>query len=140
MKPLIPLLAALSLALAACATTRPTDTERLALYVAHAGQPVKQIRYLNPMGWEHIDGAHVVLNMRPKENWLLTLPTNCLNWGGGSPFLTIDSQNGLLITKFDSIRVAGSPVSCPISEMRPVDMQAVRAAEKQMRDQASSGT
>jgi hypothetical protein len=138
MKPVFPLLAALSLA--ACATTGPTDTQRLALYLAHAGAPVRQIRYFSPMGWDRIDGAHVVLNMRPKENWLLTVPTNCLNWGGGSPFLSINSQMGLLITKFDSIQVAGSPLSCRIDEIRPVDMQAIRSAEKQMRDQAPSGT
>lgn len=138
MKPIIPLLTVLSLA--ACATTRPTDSERLALYMAHAGESVKQIRYITPMGWERIDSAHVVLNMRPKENWLLTLPGNCLDWGTGSPFLTVSGQTGWLMTKLDSIKVGGSPVSCRIDEIRPVDMQAVRAAEKQMRDQVPSGT
>lgn len=138
MKTIIPLLAVLSLA--ACATTRPSDSERLALYMAHAGEPVKQIRYFNAMGWDRIDGEHVVLNMRPKETWLLTLSGDCLDWGSGSPFLTVNSQTGWLITKFDSIKVAGSPVNCRINEIRPVDMQAVRAAEKQMRDQVPSGT
>ncbi len=92
------------------------------------------------MGWDRIDGEHVLLNMRPKESWLLTLSGNCLDWGTGSPFLAVNSQTGWLITKFDSIKVAGSPVNCRIKEIRPVDMQAVRVAEKQLRDQASSGT
>jgi len=138
MKPIIPLLAVLSLA--ACATTGPTDSERLALYMAHAGAPVKHVRYITPMGWERVDGSHVVLNMRPRESWLLTLPGNCLDWGSGSPFLTVNTQTGWLMTKFDSIKVSGAPISCRIDEMRPIDMQAVRAAEKQLRDQASSGT
>ena len=138
MKPIIPLLAALSLA--ACATTGPSDSERLALYMAHAGEPVRQVRYINPMGWERVDGAHVLLNMRPKENWLLTLPGNCLDWGSGSPFLKVDTQTGWLMTKFDSVKIAGSPVSCRIDEIRPVDMKAVRAAERQMRGQVPSGT
>ena len=138
MKPIIPLLAALSLA--ACATTGPSDSERLALYMAHAGDPVKKVRYINPMGWERVDGSHVLLNMRPRENWLLTLPANCLDWGRGSAFLQVDTQTGWLMTKFDSVKIGGAPVSCRIDEIRPVDMQAVREAEKQMRAQVPSGT
>lgn len=140
MKTLIPLLAALSLA--ACATTGTTtsDQERLALYTSHAGEPVNQIRYLNAMGWERIDGQHVVLNLRPRESWLLTLSGPCLDWGSGSPFLALSSQAGWLISKFDSIKVSGSPVTCRIDEIRPIDVQAVRAAEKQKRAQVASGT
>jgi hypothetical protein len=138
MKPILPLLAFLSLA--ACATTGPSDSERLALYMAHAGEPVNQIRYITPMGWERIDGEHVALNMRPKETWMLTLSGNCLDWGTGSPFLAVNSQTGWLISKFDSIKLAGSQVNCRIDEIRPVDIQAMRAAEKLKRDQGASGT
>ena len=138
MKPIIPLLAALSLA--ACATTGPTDSERLALYMTHAGEPVKQVRYINPMGWERVDGEHLVLNMRPRESYLLTLSGDCLDWGTGSPFLTINSQTGWLTPKFDSIKVSGSPINCRIEEMRPVDVKAIREAEKLRRDQVPSGT
>ncbi|MDI1251972.1 DUF6491 family protein [Thermomonas sp.] len=138
MKSLIPLLAALSLA--ACATTAPSESARLALYQSHAGEPVKQIRYLNAMGWERVDGEHVVLNLLPRESWLLKLSGPCLDWGSGSPFLAFSSQTGWLISKFDSIKVSGSPVTCRIDEIRPIDMHAVHAAEKQMRDQPASGT
>lgn len=138
MKSIIPLLAAISLV--ACATTGPSDSEHLALYMRHAGQPVNQIRYRDVMGWERVDGNHVLLNMRPRESWLLTLPDSCLDWGGGSPFLAVSSQTGWLISKFDSVKISGSPVTCRIDEIRPVDIPAVRAAERQMRDQAVSGT
>ena len=139
MKSLIPLLV-VALLLAACATTRMSDNQRLALYTSHAGEPVNKIRYVTPMGWERIDGQHVVVNMRPRENWLLKLSGSCLDWGGGSPFLAISSPTGWLISKFDRIKVSGSPVTCRIEEIRPVEMQAVRAAEKQLRDQEPSGT
>ncbi len=138
MKPTLSLLAALSLA--ACATTGQTDTERLSMVQAHAGAPVKQIRNLNAMGWERVDGDHVLLNMRPKETWLLTLSGPCLDWGSGSPALTLSSQTGWLISKFDSIKIAGSPVTCRIEEIRPVDTVALREAEAARRDQLGSGT
>ena len=54
--------------------------------------------------------------------------------------LKVDTQTGWLMTKFDSVKIAGSPVSCRIDEIRPVDMKAVRAAERQMRGQVPSGT
>lgn len=138
MKSIFSLLAAVSLA--ACATTGPSDTERLALYMSHAGEPVNRIRYLSAMGWERVDGEHVLLNMRPRETWLLKLSGPCLDWGSGSPFLAVSSQTGLLISRLDSVKVSGSPVTCRIDEIRPVDVPAVRAAEKQLRDQAPSGT
>ena len=55
-----------------------SDTDRLALYQTHAGAPVKQIRYMEPMGWDRIDDQHVVLQMRPNESWLLRLTGPCL--------------------------------------------------------------
>ncbi len=126
--------------LAACATSGLPEATRLALVEAHAGAPVNQIRYSNPMGWSRVDGEHVLLDMRPRETWLLTLSGACLDWGSGSPGLVVKSQTSFLLGKFDSVQAVGSPVTCRIQEIRPVDMKAVRAAEKQLRDQPPSGT
>lgn len=126
--------------LAACASSRLPEATRLALVEAHAGAPVNQIRYRNPMGWSRVDGRHVLLDMRPRETWLLTLSGACLDWGSSSPGLLVKSQTGFSLGKFDSVQAVGSPVTCRIDEIRPVDMTAVRAAEKQLRDQPSSGT
>ncbi len=139
MKALIFPLAA-ALALAACATNRPSEADRLAVYEAHAGEPVKQIRNHDAMGWDRIDGEHILLSMRPKETWLLKLSGPCLDWGSGSPFLKLSSQTGWVMAKFDRVLVQGSPVSCRIEEIRPVDVKAVRAAESELRAQASAGT
>ena len=97
---LIPLLA---LSLTACATNRMSDTDRLTMYQAYAGQPVKQIRYYDPIGWETVDDSHVLLNMRPKESWLLRLSGPCLKWSSGSPFLHLSSQSGFVMAKFDKV-------------------------------------
>lgn len=122
-----PMLAVLGLA--ACATNRVSDVDRLAVYMAHSGAPVNQVRYYNAMGWDRIDGEHVLLEMRPRETWLLKLSGPCLDWGSGSPVLSLSSPTGWVLAKFDRVHIQGSPVTCRIEEIRPVDIKAVRAAE-----------
>ena len=134
----IPLLAVLGLA--ACATNRISDTDRLALYQAHAGEPVKQIRNYSPMGWDRIDDEHVLLSTRPNETWLMTVSGPCLDWGSSSPVMGLSSTGPYVMAKFDRIVIPGSPISCRIEEIRAVDVKAVRAAETEMRAQASAGT
>ncbi|WP_240124887.1 DUF6491 family protein [Thermomonas alba] len=133
----------LALAVSGCASARIDDGQRLALYQAHAGAPVSQVRYYDPIGWERVDGQHVALQMRPNETWLLTLSGPCLDWGGGSPFLKVVSSDGMTLSTFDRVQVPGGPMSCQIREIRPLDTKAVRAAEKALRAQAkvqASGT
>ena len=134
---LVPLLALASLT--ACATNRMSDTDRLALYEAHAGEPVKQIRNHNAMGWDRIDDQHVVLSMRPTESWLLRVSGPCLDWGSASPVLRLSSSGAYVMAKFDRILTDGSPVSCRIEEIRPVDVKAMRAAQDAGTAQASAG-
>jgi len=129
-----------ALGLAGCATNRISDADRLSLYNANAGAPVKQIRYYNAMGWERIDGEHVLLNMRPRESWLLRLSGTCLDWGSGSPVLSVSSPTGWVVAKFDKVYLAGSPVTCRIEEIRPVNVEAARAAESAIRAQGAAGT
>ncbi|MGX5672348.1 DUF6491 family protein [Thermomonas fusca] len=127
--------AAIALGLTACATGRLSDTERLALYQQHAGAPVNQIRYLDPMGWDRIDDQHVVLQMRPNESWLLRLSGPCLQWTSGSPFIGLSSFSGMTLSRFDKVVAPGSSqLSCLIQEIRPVDVKALRAAEKSLRE------
>ena len=135
---LVPLLAVASLT--ACATNRMSDTDRLAMYQANAGEPVKQIRYFNAMGWDRGDDQHVVLNMRPKESWLVKVSGPCLDWGRGSPVLRLSSTGPYVMAKFDRILTEGSPASCRIEEIRPVDVKAMRAARDAATAQASAGT
>ena len=135
---ILPMLAVLGLT--ACATNRISDADRLAIYEANAGEPVKQIRYYNAMGWDRIDDQHVLLNMRPSETWLLKVSGPCLDWGSASPVLRLSSSGPYVMAKLDRILTVGSPVSCRIEEIRPVDVKAVRAAEAARRAQLSAGT
>jgi|SRR5690606_35437674 len=129
-KALVPMLAAL--VLAGCATTRMSDAEKLAFYEAHAGEPVKDIRYRDPIGWDKVDDEHLLLTMRPDEVWLIEVSGPCLDYGSASPTIVIDASFNRLSVGFDRIKVPGNPISCRIEEIRPVDMAAVRDARDAM--------
>ncbi len=128
-----------TLGMTACASNRMTDVDHLAMIQAHAGEPVRQIRNFNAMGWERVDDEHVLLSMRPSETWLLRVSGPCLDWGSGSPVLGLSSQGPYVMAKLDRILVNGSPVSCRIEEIRQVDTKAMRAAGAAARAQAAAG-
>ena len=132
---IVPLIAVLGLG--ACATNRLSDTDRLAMYDAHAGAPVKQIRFYNAMGWDRIDDEHVLLSMRPSETWMLKVSGPCLDWGSASPVLRLSSTGPYVMAKFDRILTEGSPASCRIEEIRPIDIKGLRAARDAMHPQPS---
>jgi len=132
--------AASLLLLAACATTRLDDTQRLALYQGQAGEPVKSISYNDPMGWERVDDSHLLLKMRPREAWLLSLSEPCLDWGRGSQAISITHQAGFVSAGFDRVEVPNAPLSCRISEIRPVDPVALRDALNARAAAARSGS
>ena len=127
----VPMLALL--AMTACATTRESDADKLARYEAFAGPPVASIHYSSAgsRGFDVIDDQHVVLDLRPSEAYILRLNGPCLGYERGSPTLGISSQFGRISAGFDRVTVASQPgMSCIIDEIRPVDLRAMRAAEK----------
>lgn len=129
---ILPVMAALGLS--ACASYRLSDTERLALYESHAGAPVEKINYTTPIGWDRVDDQHVALDLRPGERWLLTLSGPCLRLGNGASSLRLAPLAGMVLSRFDRVEVSGSQIGCRIEEIRPVDLPALRAAEKTLRD------
>jgi hypothetical protein len=131
------LLPAALLLLGACMSGGPTRAEKLAAYQAHAGAPVRQIRYHSPVGWEEVDDEHILLTMRPRENYLMRLSGPCLDFEAGSPVLVVSSTAGYIASGFDRVTVGASRLSCRIVEIRPLDMQSMRAAEARVQ---ASGT
>lgn len=123
---------AMASALAGCATHTLSDPDRLALYQAHAGEPVNHIRYVRAISWDTVGDQHLMLETRPNEAWLLTLSGPCVTFSNGSPFLKLDARNGLL-SRFDRVQIADSRVDCQIREIQPLDLKAVQAKEKAMR-------
>ena len=133
MKRISLLLTALTLALTATAgfAKEPTrDQARLAKYEAHAGAPVKNFNYRDPMSWEVVDDTHLLMQMRPTETYLLRLSGLCIKNDRGAPAIRISSQAGRVQAGFDRVTTGDEPSSCRIEEIRPVDMAAVKAADK----------
>jgi hypothetical protein len=126
-----------ALLLAGCMSGGQTREQKLASYQAHAGAPVRQIRYYNPVGWEEVDDEHILLTMRPRETYLMRLSGPCLDYDAGSPVLVVSSTAGYVASGFDRVSVGPSRLSCRIEEIRPVDVQAMRAAEARVQ---ASGT
>ena len=127
-------LLAATVLLAACATTRMSEPEKLALYTSHAGAPVKSIVYRTPIGWDKIDGSHLLITIRPTEGWMFTLAPNCFDWVGPGPSISITNHAGFVSAKFDHVtsNAPGGPMRCRIEEIRPVDLAAVRSVRNAM--------
>ena len=138
--------AALSAALpllAACATTGMSDSEKLALYSSHAGKPVSSFHYFGRIdGWTPLGDSAVAVWTKPNQAYLLSLYGPCQNLEF-TPVIGVTSQMNQVYAKFDKIIAhdRGSiEMPCRINEIRPLDVKAIKAAEKTARDQASPST
>jgi len=148
MKPLQMPFAALvlgMLALTACATDRMSDTEKLALYRAHAAAPVKSFRYLNRIdGWTPLGDAAVAVWTRSNEAYLLEVDRPCPDLDFAQA-IGLTSQSGVVHSRFDKVipRTSGGgsrPVPCHIREIRPLDVKALKSAGKDIRRQRETAS
>lgn len=145
MKPAPAIFALLAATLGACATTGMTDTDKLALYRSHAGAPVNSFHYFGQInGWTSLGDRAIAVWTKPNEAWLLDLAGRCPDIEY-TPVIGVTSQFNRVSAKFDKViaRNRGSmEIPCQISEIRPLDVKAIRGAEKTARDQTaeSSGT
>src|SRR5687768_14537728 len=104
----------IAIAAAACASSIPR-AERLATYQSFAGEPVKQIRYFSPQGWEEVDDDHILLSMRPTEVYLVRLSGPCLQYDNGAVAMAVTNTGGWIQNKFDYISF-GTGMRCRIEE------------------------
>ena len=145
MKTSLAIVALLATALGACATTGMSDSDKLALYRSHAGAPVNSFHYFGQInGWTSLGDSAIAVWTRPNQAWLLDLAGRCPDIEY-TPVIGVTSQFNRVSAKFDKViaRNRGSmEIPCQISEIRPLDVKAIRGAEKTARDQMaeSSGT
>ena len=125
---LLPAASLVVLAVSACATTRMSDPQKLALYQGQAGPPVRAIRYVEPIGWQRIDDLHLVLDVRPRESWLITMSGPCLGWGRSDQVIAVSHNGGFVSSGLDSVDFLRSQISCRITGLQLVDPVAVRDA------------
>ena len=135
---------ALVLVLAGCSSMPSMrDSERLALYKAHAGAPVSSFRYFGRLdSWESLGDDALAVWTRPRQAWLLELSGTC-NDLEFSPVIALTNQFGEVHAGYDKVLVhSHSPINMPcwIHTIRPLDVNSIREAERAARAQASQAT
>lgn len=137
---LVPIIAALT----ACASTpRLSDTEKYALYRGHAGEPVKSFRYFGSInGWTPLGDRALVVWTAPSRAYLLDLSGPCRDLDY-APAITVTHLMGEVSARFDKVIVRGggrSPIQfpCYISQIRAVNVKALRQAERDRREADTS--
>ena len=131
------------LVLGACASNpAQRDAEKLVLYRAHAGPPVPSIQYFGRVsGWTPLGDSALALWKGPGRAWLLELDGPCTDLEF-SPTIALTNQTGRVYPRFDKVLVdsRGLPnIPCRIAAIRPLDIDAIRNAERAARAQASGG-
>ena len=129
---------AAALALSGCASDSGLGTaERLALYQAHAGEPVNSFRYFGSLnGWTPLGDSALAVWTRPSEAWLLSLHGPCQDLEF-TPAIGLTSRMNQVHARFDKVIAhSGNPMRlpCHIREIRPLDVKALRASEKELRE------
>ena len=144
MKPFLIALAA-ALALSACATTpsgepsaaEKREAEQYALYAGNAGQPVDGFHYTGRYnGWTPLNDDAFVLWTRPSQAYLIDLYPNCGDLQFASR-ITFEDTTSWFSAKFTRVSLVGTglmQVPCQVKQIRPVDVKAVRAAQKAARE------
>ncbi|QDH69457.1 DUF6491 family protein [Marilutibacter alkalisoli] len=124
--------------LAACASSgRISDDERLAIYRANAGEPVRSFRFFGRLdSWTPLGSEALAVWTRPSTAYLLELAGSCPDL----PFataITVTSQAGSVHARFDKVRVLGQgsiTIPCIIREIRPLDTKGIKADEAERRE------
>lgn len=134
----------LALALSACATTGLSDAAKLDLYRSHAGAPVDSFYYFGSInGWTPLGDEAVAVWTKPSEAWLLDFYGSCQGIEY-TPVIGLTSQMNRVSAKFDKVLVrdhSAINIPCQIKQIRPLDVKAIRSAEKTAREQIqASGT
>lgn len=140
MKSTLPFGAALSAAivLSACASGGGLrDAEKLALYRDHAGAPVGSFDFSGRInGWMPLDDRALVVWTRPSQAYLLELYGPCQDLES-TPAIGLTSSASRVYARFDKVLVHGAStirMPCSIETIRPLDVKAVRASEKELRE------
>lgn len=133
-----PLLVAAAFVAAGCATdARVRDADRFALYRQHAGEPVSGFRYFGSInGWTPLGDAALAVWTRPNQAYLLTLSGGCPELDFAHA-ITLTHQFHTVSARFDRVIPLGHgprvAIPCHIREIRPLDVAAIRAAQREMR-------
>jgi hypothetical protein len=143
MKRLIPLVLAAATALSGCATDgKQTDAEKLAFYRSYAGAPVKDFQYFGRLnGWAPLGDGALAVWTKPAEGYLLELTGPCQDLDY-APAISITQFGSRVSARFDEVVPVGGgtasiKIPCRIETIRPLDVKALRAGQKELREAAA---
>ncbi len=118
--------------LAACASTKPSSAERLAMYRASAGAPVKDFSYFGGLnGWQPLGDSALAVWTRPNQAYLLDLTGRCPDLEHAPSIMITNFGNR--VSALDRVRPIGGasmPISCRIKTISPLDLKSLKAAEE----------
>jgi hypothetical protein len=130
---------AMALALGACSTTRQSEAETMALYKAHAGEPVKDFQYFGQInGWTPLGDSALAVWTKPSQAYLLELYGPCTDLDY-APAISLSNMMSRVSARFDSVTVHGGGsgsmrMPCRINTIRPLDVKALKQAQKNLRE------
>jgi hypothetical protein len=143
MKRLLPLILLAATAASGCATDgKQTDAEKLAFYRDHAGEPVKDFRYFGRLnGWTPLGDGALAVWTKPSEGYLLELTGPCQDLDYAMS-ISVTQFGNRVTARFDDVVPLGAGTSsikipCRIETIRPLDVKALRASEKELREAAA---
>ena len=120
--------------LSACGTGLARRDELDLQYVDYAGDPVEQIRVMRRVdGWTPVSRNQLVIWTGHNEAWLIKVWDGCINLSFANAIRV--TQTGYTINRFEKVLVENE--TCPILEMRPVDVARMKADRKAARDSAA---
>ncbi|NII11938.1 DUF6491 family protein [Oleiagrimonas sp. C23AA] len=121
------------LGLAGCAGMNSrTDAQQLSLVQSAAGKPQPSFHLLTSLySWEAIDDTHLLVYARPSQAYLLDV-SPCPDLGS-SFAIRLTTHVDDVVAGLDEVVVQGTGIGipCTISRIRPVDVKALHAAQKQ---------
>ncbi|RPE77104.1 DUF6491 family protein [Vulcaniibacterium tengchongense] len=132
------MLATAVIAAAGCASDpKLRDADRLELYRANAGAPVGNFQYFGRLdGWTPLGDSALAVWTKPNQAYLLELNGPCQDLDFANA-ITVTNQFGRVHSRFDKVIVLGRGVDrmpCFIREIRPIDVKALKQAEKDKRE------
>ena len=112
--------------LAGCASGPPRiqHEEMLDRYLSYAGEPVDRASAFRMDSWELVDEDKIVLWTGINEAYLVTVWDTCRNLQYTNHIRVVSSM-GSSISRFDKVKVDGD--TCPIREIRPIDVKQMKA-------------
>jgi hypothetical protein len=106
-------------------------------YLPYAGPPIDSFHFFRLDSWAVVGRYQVVIWVTPWEAYLVTVQSPCEQLAFTTRLAVTSTVN--TISKFESILLRDHE-RCPVTEIRPIDLKAQKAARAAARAAAQGGT